>query len=131
MNARRHGGSARGQTSARLVLGLAMFVLAAWGAGELWLSVVGSAEADYMRTLAAERSQAWITTARIVTWAGSAYVLVPVCIVCCVVLVRLGQLREAAAVATALAGGMLISSLVKGLIGRPRPEIEHLQHVTG
>jgi undecaprenyl-diphosphatase len=114
-----------------LVAGLAGFVLLAWGVGELWLSIIGSSEADAMRTLAQGRSQALIEVARIVTWAGSAFLLVPLAAVCCLWLVRAGLRREALAVALSLAGAMLISYLVKGLVGRPRPPVEHLQAVTG
>jgi undecaprenyl-diphosphatase len=106
-------------------------VLIAWAAGEVWLSVVGSTEVDWARSLAAERSDALIEVARIVTWAGSAVVLIPLGAVCCAALARTGRIGDALVIGLTLGGAMLMSSLVKGLTGRPRPAVEHLQHVTG
>jgi len=128
---KRDATTSRAEIAARLALGLAAFVLVAWAAGELWLSLVGSTEIDWARTLASERTHAWIDAARIVTWAGSAFVLVPLALACCGVLARMGRTRDAVVVGLTLGGAMLISSLVKGLTGRPRPAVVHLQHVTG
>jgi undecaprenyl-diphosphatase len=114
-----------------LVLGLAAFVLVGWLAGELWVSIIGSSEADAMRSLAEQRSQTLIETARVITWAGSGFVLVPLAVVYCLVLGRAGLWREAAAVALSLGGAMLIYDLTKALTARPRPSVEHLQAVTG
>jgi undecaprenyl-diphosphatase len=117
--------------AARLVLGLVVFVLVGWAAGALWTSVVGSGEVAVMRNIAEDRSAGLTTAARVLTWAGSAFVLVPLALICCLVLVRAGLRREALAVAASLAGAMLISDLVKLLVSRPRPPVEHLQSVTG
>jgi undecaprenyl-diphosphatase len=117
--------------AARLLSGLAAFVLVGWGVGELWTSIIGSVELEAMRSLAEGRTDALITAARVITWAGSAIVLVPLAAVCCLVLVRAGMRREALAVALSLGGGMLIYDLVKLLTSRPRPPVEHLQAVTG
>ena len=113
------------------MLGLAAFVLVGWLAGELWVSIIGSSEADGMRSLAEQRSQTLIETARVITWAGSGFVLVPLAVVYCLVLGRAGLWREAAAVALSLGGAMLIYELTKALTARPRPSVEHLQAVTG
>jgi undecaprenyl-diphosphatase len=113
------------------LLGLAAFVLVGWLAGELWVSIIGSSEADAMRSLAEQRSQTLIETARLITWAGSALVLVPLAVVYCLVLARAGLWREAATVALSLGGAMLIYDLTKTLTARPRPSVEHLQAVTG
>ena len=135
-----HGQSGRASTgggrpvshpAARLVLGLAVFVLLGWGVGELWTSVVGSVELDAMRDVAAQRTAALTDVARVVTWAGSAFLLVPLALIACVVLLRAGLRREALAVALSLGGAMLISDWVKLLVSRPRPPVEHLQAVTG
>ncbi len=115
----------------RLVLGLLVFVLVGWAAGALWTSVVGSGELEPMRNIAEGRSAGLIAAARLVTWVGSAFVLVPLALACCVVLVRGGLVREAFAVAASLAGAMLISDAVKLLVSRPRPPVEHLQAVSG
>lgn len=114
----------------RLVLGLAVFVLLGWGVGELWTSVVGSAELNAMHEVAAQRTAALTDVARVVTWAGSAFLLVPLALIACVALLRAGLRREALAVALSLGGAKLIFSLVKLLVSRPRPPVEHLQAVT-
>jgi membrane-associated phospholipid phosphatase len=117
--------------AARLVTGLVVFVLVGWAVGELWTSIVGSGELDAMRKIASQRSMALTEAARVVTWAGSALVLVPLALTACVVLVRAGLRRGALAVSVSLAGAVLISDLVKLLVSRPRPPVEHLQAVTG
>jgi undecaprenyl-diphosphatase len=114
-----------------LVLGLVVFVLVGWAVGVLWTSVVGSGELDAMRNIAADRSAGLTAAARAVTWAGSAFVLVPLALACCLMLVHIGLVRASLAVATSLAGAMLISDAVKLLVSRPRPPVEHLQAVTG
>jgi undecaprenyl-diphosphatase len=117
--------------AARLALGLAVFVLLGWAVGELWTSVVGSADLNAVRDVAAERTAALTEAARVLTWAGSAFLLVPLALIACVALVRAGLRREALAVALGLGGAMLISDWVKLLVSRPRPPVEHLQAVTG
>lgn len=118
-------------SATRLVLGLAAFVLVGWLAGELWVSVIGSSEVDAMRTLAEQRVEPLIQTARVITWAGSAIVLVPLAVVFCLALARAGLWREAAAIALSLGGAMLIYDVTKALTARPRPSVEHLQAVSG
>jgi undecaprenyl-diphosphatase len=113
------------------LLGLAAFVVAGWLAGELWVSAIGFSEADAMRSLAEQRSETLIETARVITWAGSAVVLVPLAVVYCLLLARAGLWREAAAVALSLGGAMLIYDITKTLTSRPRPSVEHLQAVSG
>jgi undecaprenyl-diphosphatase len=117
--------------AARLALGLVVFVLVGWVAGALVTSLVGSSGLDVVRDVAGERSAGLTAAARAVTWAGSAFVLVPLALVCCLLLVRAGLRREAFAVALSLAGAMLLSDVVKLLVSRPRPPVEHLQTVTG
>ncbi len=117
--------------AARLVLGLAVFVLFGWGVGELWTSVVESIELNAVRDVAAQRTAALTDIVRVLTWAGSAFLLVPLALIACLVFVRAGLHREALAVALSLGGAMLISGGVKLLLSRPRPPVEHLQAVTG
>lgn len=117
-------------TGARLLLGLLAFVLVGWGVGELLLPVLASADLNAVRDVAAERSGIVTQAARVVTWAGSAFLLIPLALVVCPVLVRVGLRREAFAVAFSLGGAMLIAVWVKLLVMRPRPPVEHLQAVT-
>ncbi len=114
-----------------LALGLVAFVLVGWGAGALWIAIVGSGDEEAVRALAEGRTAALTVVARTVTWAGSLWVLIPLALVWCILLVRAGLPREAAAVAVSLTGAILISDLVKVLVGRPRPPVEHLQAVSG
>ena len=117
--------------AARLALGLVVFVLIGWVTGALVTALVGSGGLDVVGDVAGERSGGLTAAARAVTWAGSAFVLVPLALVCCLLLVRAGLRREAFAVALSLAGAMLLSDVVKLLVSRPRPPVEHLQTVTG
>ncbi len=118
-------------TAARLVLGFAAFVLVGWAVGELWPSIVGSADLDEVRNVAAQRSAALTDVAKVLTWAGSAFVLVPLALICCVALGWAGLRREALVVALGLGGAILLSDLVKLLVSRSRPPVTHLQAVTG
>lgn len=117
--------------AARLALGFAFFVMVGWGTGALWISIVGSGDLEVTRNLAEQRSSSLTTIAQVVTWAGSAFVLVPLALVCCVLLIRAGRHREAFAVAVSLGGAVLLSGVIKLLESRPRPPVEQLQAVTG
>jgi undecaprenyl-diphosphatase len=117
--------------AARLVLGLAVFVLLGWGIGELWTSVLESVDLNAVRDVAAQRTAVFTDVARVITWAGSAFLLVPLTLIACLAFTRAGLRREALAVALSLGGAMLISDVVKLLVSRPRPPVEHLQTVTG
>lgn len=119
------------RTGARLLLGLVIFVLVGWGVGELLASALASADLNAVRDVAAERAAVLIQTAQAVTWAGSAFLLVPLASIVCLALSRAGLRREALAVAFSLAGAMLIADWVKLLVSHPRPPVEHLQAVTG
>jgi len=114
-----------------LAAGLAFFILVGWGASALWTSIVGSGDLELVREVARQRSAELTLGAKVLTWAGSAFLLVPLALVCCVVLVRAGLRREAVAVAVSLGGAMLIYDVVKLLVSRPRPPVEHLQAVSG
>ncbi len=118
-------------TAARLVLGFVAFVLVGWAIGELWLSIVGSADLDEVRGVAAQRSAALTDVAKVLTWAGSAFVLVPLALICCLALGWAGLRREALIVALSLSGAILLSDSIKLLVSRSRPPVVHLQAVTG
>jgi undecaprenyl-diphosphatase len=118
-------------TAARLVLGFVAFVLVGWAIGELWLSIVGSADLDEVRGVAAQRSSALTDVAKVLTWAGSAFVLVPLALICCLALGWAGLRREALIVALSLSGAILLSDSIKLLVSRSRPPVVHLQAVTG
>jgi undecaprenyl-diphosphatase len=118
-------------SAARLMLGLVVFVLLGWGIGELWTSVVESVELNVVRDVAAQRTAVLTDVVRVITWAGSAFLLVPLALIVCLTFARAGLRGEALAIALSLGGAMLISGAVKLLVSRPRPPVEHLQMVTG
>ena len=113
------------------MLGLVVFMLLGWVVGELWTSVGGSIELNAVRDVAAQRTAATTDIVRVITWAGSAFLLVPLALIGCLAFARAGLRGEALAVALSLGGAMLISDAVKLLVSRPRPPVEHLQAVTG
>jgi undecaprenyl-diphosphatase len=117
--------------AARLVLGLAAFVFLGWGIGELWTSVVDSLELNAARDVAAQRTATLTDVARVLTWAGSAILLVPLAVIAYLGFAHAGLHRQALAVVISLGGAMLISDWIKLLVARPRPPVEHLQAVTG
>src|SRR5262249_9683137 len=110
--------------AARLAVGFAVVLLLGWGLGELWLALADTAEADFMRGVAAQRGEALIEAARVLTWLGSAYLLVPLAAILCALLARRGMAADALAVALSLGGAMLLSDLIKLLVSRPRPAVE-------
>jgi len=114
----------------RLLLSLVAFVLVGRGVGELLLSVLASADLNAVRDIAAERSGIVTQAARAMTWAGSAFLLIPLALIICPALGRAGLHREALAVAFSLSGAILIGAWVKLLMARPRPPVEHLQAIT-
>jgi membrane-associated phospholipid phosphatase len=114
----------------RVLLGWAAFVLVGWGVGELWTSV-GPSEAQLMREVARERSAALVSAARVITWAGSVWLLGPLALLASILLLRAGLREGALIVALGLLGGALMADAIKLLVGRPRPPVEHLQAVTG
>jgi undecaprenyl-diphosphatase len=113
------------------VLGLLALVLLGWALGELWTSLAGSSELQAMRSIVADRTASLTSAARILTWAGSLWVLVPLALLSIALLARAGFLRGALIVALGLPGGIVISTVVKPLVDRPRPPVEHLQVVAG
>ncbi len=118
------------RTATRLIAGLSVFILIGWLAGELWTSAIGSSEIELMREVAARRTRTLGDLARIVTWAGSDFVLVPLALISCALLARAGLRVQALAIALTMVGAIVISSTVKALVARPRPPVEHLQAVS-
>lgn len=82
------GGWLVSHPAARLVLGLAVFVLLGWGVGELWTSGVDSVELNAVRDVAAQRTAVLTDVVRVITWAGSAFLLVPLALIACLAFAR-------------------------------------------
>ena len=117
-------------TAARVLVGWCAFVLVGWGLGELWTSV-GPGEAQLMREVARERSPGLVSAARVITWAGSVWLLGPLALIASILLLRAGMREGALIVALGLLGGALMADVIKLLVARPRPAVEHLQAVSG
>jgi undecaprenyl-diphosphatase len=113
-----------------LAFGLLIFVLVGWGVGALWVSIAGTGEIEVVREVAQQRSTGLTAVARAVTWAGSAFVLVPLALACCALLIRADLRGAALVIAVSLGGAVLLSRAVKLLVSRPRPPVEHLQAAT-
>ncbi|MGB9185742.1 MAG: phosphatase PAP2 family protein [Solirubrobacteraceae bacterium] len=62
---------------------------------------------------------------------GSGYVIFPLAAVSCAVLYRWGAGTNALLVALSTAGGVLIATVDKVLVGRQRPPVHHLELVSG
>ncbi len=114
----------------RLAAAFAVLVLIGWVLGEMCEWLLQSADLDAVRSVAARRSGALTDLMRALSWAGSAVVLVPLAVLCCLLLLRRGRFSEAVAIALSLAGAVLIFNAVKLLVARPRPPVLHLQAVT-
>lgn len=117
-------------TAARVLVGWCAFVLVGWGLGELW-TAVGPNEAQLMREVARERSAGLVSAARVITWAGSLWLLGPLALIASILLFRAGLYRGALTVALGLLGAAWMADLIKLLVARSRPPVEHLQTVHG
>jgi undecaprenyl-diphosphatase len=114
-----------------LLLALLALIAIGWAAGALWSAAVGTRELQAVRDVAGPRGGTVTGTARVVTWAGSGIVLVPLCVLCVLALLLAGLRVQALAVALSLAGAKVLYAAIKALIDRPRPAEHHLQAVTG
>lgn len=114
---------------ARLASSFAALVLLGWGIGELWLAIAASTDLSAVREATAERTAAIEGAARVLTWAGSAAVLAPLTLICCLALLRAGMRQDAFAFALSFAGAVLLAGAVKLLVDRARPPVQHLQAV--
>ena len=116
--------------AARLVLGLVVFVLVGWGAGELWTSSSGQASWNRARSRAPAlggadrvRGSSPGREAPCCWFRSRSSAASSLCGRACA--------GRRVAVAVSLGGAMLISDVVKLLVSRPRPPVEHLQSVSG
>jgi len=114
-----------------LVVGLVAFVLAGWGLGELWVRVGNTADVNAIKNVADWRPTAVVDIAKVFTWLGSSVVLIPLGLVVCFFFWRADRRHDAAAIALSLGGAIALWHLVKPLVGRPRPPVEHLASVNG
>lgn len=114
------------------VLLAALVVLGATAAGVLERDELISIDRPVTSFVFAHREH-WLTsTLEIATWAGSAWVLVPVLAVLGLVLRRLtGSWTPLAFLAAALAGASTLSNTFKLVIARPRPDAEALVDALG
>jgi undecaprenyl-diphosphatase len=67
------------------------------------------------------RSESLTSVMRAVTWLGSSWVIVPLTVITITILVVRHRVRVAVYLGVAVAGGSLLSTLAKHIIGRERP----------
>lgn len=86
-------------------------------------------DVEVLEAIAANRSQTWTTIAQVVTDAGSFALLAPLA-VAFVLLRRWKRPADDIALVVIAAGSAALPSVVKLIVARPRPTIEHLTHLT-
>jgi undecaprenyl-diphosphatase len=80
--------------------------------------------------VAADRTGFLTGFAHVLSTIGSGYVVFALAAIACVFLYRRRRGAAALAVAVSTAGAVVISNVDKLLVGRPRPPVHHLEHVT-
>jgi membrane-associated phospholipid phosphatase len=112
-----------------LVLAVVTLLLIGWGLGELARSLAQTTDLDSVRDLASERTGALTAAAHTLSTIGSGYVVFTLTAVVCAGLWYRGRVRATLALAVTTAGAVLLSSVDKVLVDRPRPPVHHLEHV--
>lgn len=107
-----------------------VLLLVGWGLGELARSLAQAPDLDSVRDLANDRTATLTVAAHALSTAGSGYVVFTLAAVTCAGLWYRGHMRASLALAVATAGAVLLSSVDKLLVDRPRPPVHHLEHVT-
>ncbi|MGI8715628.1 MAG: phosphatase PAP2 family protein [Solirubrobacteraceae bacterium] len=119
-----------------LVAALAVLILAGIGL-HLLSTLAGGDDLSLVRDLARERTD-WLTTlAHGFSLLGRSIVLLPgaiaVALALAFVFVASGRDRDmqGLAIVTGIIGAMIIQNVDKAIVGRPRPPVVQLEHVTG
>lgn len=113
-----------------LVASMCGLLLIGWGLGELARSLTQTVDVDAVRDVAADRTGFPTAAAHVLSAVGSGYVMFPLAVVVCIALCRRGRFGPALAIGVSTAGAVLIATVDKVLVGRPRPPTHHLEHVT-
>jgi membrane-associated phospholipid phosphatase len=117
--------------SLQLAAIVAVFMLVGWGMGALVTSTLTSTDLHVSRDIASDRTAAATVIAHVFSWIGSGFVVFPVAFVCWLTFYRRGLRASALAVAISTVGAQVIIDLDKLLVGRHRPPLHRLDHVTG
>ena len=107
----------------------AALALIFWGAGAIITPATRSADLSIVRDIAADRTGALTGLAHALSFIGSGWVLIPVAVGLSVGLAIRRHAPDALTIAVSLGAAIGLSSLVKPLVGRPRPPVHHLEHV--
>jgi membrane-associated phospholipid phosphatase len=116
--------------AAALVASLGALLLIGWGLGELATSLTQTDDLDAVRDVAAERTGFLTGVAHVLSTIGSGYVVFGLAAIACVLLYHRRLGAAALAVAVSTAGAVVLSNVDKLLVDRPRPPVQHLEHVT-
>jgi undecaprenyl-diphosphatase len=113
---------------------IAVFVLLAGAtslAGLAIKALAPSFDLEAVRWLTTHRSPALIRIASMVTALGSLVWLAPaVVVVAIAIIVRWRRRRQAIGLGIVTAGAALLAVITKSIVGRPRPPVERLAHVS-
>lgn len=101
-----------------------------WGAGAAITPTTRSTDLSIVRDFVSDRSSALTGLAHALSFIGSGWVLIPAAVVVAGVLAFRRRAKDALSIALSLGAGVGLSSLVKTLVGRPRPPVHRLEHVT-
>ena len=119
-----------GRAALHLMAALIALLLIGWGLGALVRATTQTVDLSAVRDLAADRTPFLTTAARALSVIGSGYVMLPLALLCSVVLYAFRRAAAGASVGLSVVGTVVISNTDKVLVGRPRPPIHHLVHVS-
>ena len=94
-------------------------------------TLVAGADLNAVRGLAGDRSATSTALAHAASWLGRSHVLVPCAGVVGIWAIAAGRRAEGLTVIAGMLGAVIIQNVDKAIIGRPRPPVPELEHVSG
>jgi undecaprenyl-diphosphatase len=104
--------------------------VAGWAVGFVVRAISPGFDLEAVRELAADRTGTLTSISRALSLIGSGYVVFALAVVSAAVLYGRRAYDAAIAVLLSTIGGVFVSNVDKLLVGRPRPPVHRLQHVT-
>jgi undecaprenyl-diphosphatase len=118
------GASRSGQ---QLLAGLILLIVIGFGLGEISWHVTNTADLGAVRDLAGERTAALTSVAHILSALGRSVVIAPLAVVTAALLARSGRPIDAIFLVGSVVGALILFSVDKALVERPRPPLHHLE----